>query len=344
MNKSGLPRTLSFCLIITAIVAAGLTYTDPVHWFEYLYSAFIFTTSIGFVIHGLVTFSLPRISKFPTILRLSLLLILFLVGGFVGTEVGILIQGLVSDAKVPIPVHIRLLSFNLVLSAIFGSIAVLYFTLRARAEFMAAKLQEKELNEERLTRLKTKAELEALQAKINPHFLFNTLNSIASLISENPKAAEETVEKLSELFRYTLRYTEKNTATVAEELDLVRTYLEIEKLRLGDRLQFEVKCEDAVREVGLPPMLIQPLVENSIKHGIASAIEGGTILVEAKAAGGNCVIAVHDSGKGFQNEGDAEGFGLRSIQERLRLRYGEKASLQVVQNSHTQIIICIPLA
>jgi two-component system LytT family sensor kinase len=344
MNKRGLLRTLSFCLIITAIITAGLTFSDPTHWFEFLYSAFIFSCSIGFVIHVLVDFFLPRIDKFPTILRLSLLLILFLVGGFVGTEIGIVLQSLVTEVHVSLPMQVRLLTFNLVLSAIFGSIAVLYFTLRARAEAMAAKLQEKEMNEERLIRLKTKAELEALQAKVNPHFLFNTLNSIASLISENPKAAEETVEKLSELFRYTLRHTEKNTATVAEELDLVRTYLEIEKLRLGDRLQFEVKCEDAVREVELPPMLIQPLVENSIKHGIASAIDGGTILVEAKSAHGNCVIAVQDSGKGFKNESDAEGFGLRSIQERLRLRHGDKASLEVTENGHTRIVISVPLS
>ena len=344
MKSHGFLRTLVFCLVITVIIAAGLTYADPAHWFEFLYSALIFSVSIGFVIHGLVEFFQPRIDKFPTFLRLAILLVLFLVGGFFGTEIGIGIQGLVSDIHVSLPMQIRLLTFNLVLAAIFGSVAVLYFSLRARAEYMAAKLKEKELNEERLIRLKTKAELEALQAKVNPHFLFNTLNSIASLISENPKAAEATVEKLSELFRYTLRHTEKNSATVAEELDLVRTYLEIEKLRLGERLQFEVNCEDAVREFELPPMLIQPLVENSIKHGIASIIEGGKILVEARSSDGNCVIAVQDSGKEFHRENDAEGFGLRSVQERLRLLHGDKASLRVVENGHTQIVISIPLA
>ncbi len=343
MNTSSFLRTFTLCLIITAVVAAGLTYTDPVHWFQYLYGAWIFSICIGFTIHGLVTFFLPRIGKFPTIVRLSVLLVLFLVGGFVGTEIGIVLEGLISNSTVSLPMHIRLLTFNLVLAAIFGSVAVLYFTLRARAEYMAAKLQEKELNEERLTRLKTKAELEALQTKINPHFLFNTLNSIASLISENPKAAEETVEKLSELFRYSLRHAEKNTVTLTEELDLIRTYLEIEKVRLGDRLEYEVKCDERVREVELPAMLIQPLVENSIKHGIAPTIGGGTILVEAKEANGKCVIAVHDSGRGFQSLSDPNGFGLRSIQERLKLRYGEDATLVIVQNGHAEIVITIPL-
>lgn len=343
MSKKSLLRTLWFCLIISAIVAAGLTYADPAHWFDFLLSALIYSNCIGFTVHALVTLFQPRIGKFPSVVRLSLLLVLFLLGGFIGTEIGMAIQRLISAGKFSLPMDMRLLTFNLVLAAIFGSIAVLYFTLRARAESMAAKLKEKELNEERLIRLKTKAELEALQTKINPHFLFNTLNSIASLISENPKAAEETVEKLSELFRYTLRHTERDSVTLDEELDLVRTYLDIEKVRLGDRLQFEVKCEENVRKVELPPMLIQPLVENSIKHGIASAVEGGTILVEAKSSDGNCVIAVHDNGKGFQLENDAGGFGLRSIQERLRLRHGEKASLRVIQNGHTEIVITIPL-
>ena len=238
MIKRDLIRTLGMCLIISIIVAAGLTYGDPAHWRDYLLSSMIFALCIGYSIHLLIVFFLPRIARLPTALRLGILLLLFLVGGFVGTEVGIgihyasvLLRGNVED-------HLRLLTFNLVLAAVFGSIAVMYFTLRATAEHMASKLREKELNEERLERLKAEAELQALQAKINPHFLFNTLNSIAGLIAENPKAAETTVERLSELFRYTLKNAENSTVTLADELEVVRTYLEIEKVRFGDRLQY----------------------------------------------------------------------------------------------------------
>ena len=220
---------------------------------------------------------------------------------------------------------------------------MIYFTLRANIERMAAQLKEKELNEERLTRTKMEAELKALQAKINPHFLFNTLNSIASLISENPKAAESTVEKFSELFRYTLKSAEKNTVSVSEELDIVRTYLEIEKVRFGERLQYEITCDDAVRDFMIPALIIEPLVENSIKHGIASEVRGGTIKVEASAAGGNCLIAVIDDGKGIENANKAAGFGLRSVEERLQLRYGTSSSLRLIQDGRTHFLITIPL-
>jgi two-component system LytT family sensor kinase len=330
-------------ILITVVVATGMIYSDPQHWVEYLYGAFIFSNCIGFTIYGLVHLVAPRFNRYPTAIRLSLMVLLFLFGGLIGTEAGLGILYVASGETIPAASHGRALLLNLVLAVVFGSIAVLYFSLRARAERLATTVKEKELNEERLTRLKTKAELEALQTKINPHFLFNTLNSIASLISENPKAAEETVEKLSELFRFSLRHAEKNTVTLAEELDLIRVYLQIEKVRLGDRLQYEVKCEERLREVELPAMLIQPLVENSIKHGIAPAVGGGTILVDAKESNGMCVVTVRDSGRGFQISSDPNGFGLRSIQERLRLKYGEKASLRTVQNGNTEFVISIPL-
>jgi two-component system LytT family sensor kinase len=343
MTKVRILMALAVDTIIALVVTTGLSYNDPQHWFGYLYSALIFSYSIGFSIFGLVHYFSPRFERFPVIVRIGGMTGVFVVGGIFGTEVALGIFYVFFRTTFSAASHTRMLQFNLILSVIFGTIAVLYFSLRERARQLGAALKEKELNEERLTRLKTKAELEALQSKINPHFLFNTLNSIASLISENPKAAEETVEKLSELFRHSLRHSEKSTVTLAEELDLIRTYLEIEKVRLGDRLQYDVKCEDSIRDAELPAMLIQPLVENSIKHGIASAINGGTISVEAKKVDGVCVITVSDSGKGFEDASDSSGFGLRSIQDRLRLLYGDKASLEVVQNGCCKIVITFPL-
>ncbi len=343
MKKFSVLLALLINAIITVVVAVGLTYNDPARWFQYLYGSFIFSNCIGFTIYGLVHLVTPRIDRLPVVLRAVLLFFVFLIGGMIGTEASLGVFIVLLGAQFDAASHIRILLMNLVLAVVFGSVAVLYFSLRARAERLAVHLKEKEIAEERLTRLKTKAELDALQTKVNPHFLFNTLNSIASLISENPSAAEETVEKLSELFRHSLRLTEKDTVTLAEELDLVRTYLEIEKVRLGDRLQYDVRCDERLRDVQLPAMLIQPLVENSIKHGIASALGGGSISVDAKETNGACVISVQDSGKGFQSLGDTEGFGLRSVQERLKLRYGERASLEIVRNGHAKIVITIPL-
>ncbi len=343
MKKFNFLLALLVNTIITIIVAAGLTYNDPGRWFEYLYGSFIFSNCIGFTIFALVYALAPRIDRLPVVFRAVLLFVVFLFAGVIGTEASVGVFSILGIAKFDAVSHVRTLLMDLVLAEVFGSVAVLYFSLRSRAERLAVELKEKALAEERLTRLKTKAELDALQTKVNPHFLFNTLNSIASLISENPSAAEETVEKLSDLFRHSLRYTEKDNVTLAEELDLVRTYLEIEKVRLGDRLQYDVRCDKRLRDIQLPAMLIQPLVENGIKHGIAPALGGGSISVDAKEVNGACVISVQDSGKGFQSEGETDGFGLRSVQERLKLRYGERASLEIVRNGYTKIVITIPM-
>jgi sensor histidine kinase YesM len=343
MMKYQFVRTFIFCLIITVVIAAGLTFADPPNYLGYLISSFIYSMCIGFTIHTFIILLYPRISALPIFFRLVSLLLLFLTGGIIGTGISTEIHTIIFKYSFTIRDYIHLLYFNLLLSIIFGSIAVLYFTLKANAERMASKLKEKELNEERLTRLKVKAELEALQAKINPHFLFNTLNSIASLISENPKAAESTVEKLSELFRYTLKDADKSTVTLSEELEIVRTYLEIEKVRFGDRLKYTINYDGSIMDLKIPALLIQPLVENSIKHGIAKDIQGGTILVDVQKIENKCRILVQDNGEGFQTTNTENGFGLRSIQERLNYMYADKAGLEIIQNNPTQIVITIPL-
>jgi two-component system, LytTR family, sensor kinase len=343
MINNHVVRTFVFCLIVTVVIAAGLTFSDPPNYLVYLISSFIYTMCIGFTIHTLTMFALPRIAALHMVFRLSVLLMVFLVGGIIGTGISVEIHKLVLNDSFTTKDYIHLLYFNLLLSIIFGSIAVLYVTLKVNAERMASELKEKELNEERLTRLKMKAELEALQAKINPHFLFNTLNSIASLISENPKAAETTVEKLSELFRYTLKDADKSTVTIGEELEIVRTYLEIEKVRFGERLQYAINYDGSILDLQVPALLIQPLVENSIKHGIANDIHGGSILVEVRKQEKKCRIMVQDTGKGFRAKNTENGFGLRSIQERLKYMYADEATLDIIGSDPTQIIITIPL-
>jgi two-component system, LytTR family, sensor kinase len=336
-------RTFIYCFIVTVVIAAGLTFADPQNFINYLISSFIFTMCIGFSIHVLSGFVIPRIAKLLTVFRLGILLVVFLTGGLIGTGISVEIHKLILHYSFTMDNYIHLLYFNLLLSIIFGSVAVLYYTLKDNAERMASELKEKELNEEKLTRLKMKAELEALQAKINPHFLFNTLNSIAGLISENPKAAESTVEKLSDLFRYTLKDADKSTVTIGEELEIVRTYLEIEKVRFGDRLQYAINYDGSMLDIQVPALLIQPLVENSIKHGIAKDIQGGNVLVEVRKINNKCRIMVQDTGKEFIAVNKENGFGMRSIQERLKYMYADEAALEIIGSDPTQIVITIPI-
>ena len=154
MMKHHIIRTFLFCLIITVVIAAGLTFADPRNYLRYLISSFIYSMCIGFTIHMLIVFALPRIGKLKTVFRLSFLLLLFLTGGIIGTGISTEIHKFIFQYSFTINNYINLLYFNLFLSIIFGSIAVLYVTLKINAERMASALKEKELNEERLTRLK----------------------------------------------------------------------------------------------------------------------------------------------------------------------------------------------
>jgi len=342
MNRKDIVRSLAFMGVITIVVAAGLTYANPAKWADNLICSLVFTLCIGSSIRGMVALARRRLARLGTWARLSALFVIYLVAGFAGTEIGyFILKYSFFRGELDLGSHLRLLLLNLVLATIFGSAAFIYYSLLARASVMARKLREKEANEERLERLRMQAELDALQARVNPHFLFNTLNSIASLISENPAAAEATVEKLSGLFRYTLQRGQQSDVPLSEELEIVRAYLEIEKVRFGDRLRFSIRTGDGAGDVRVPPLIVQPLVENSIKHAIAADPRGGSIDVEAVLTNGACVITVKDSGKGFERaEG---GFGLRSISERLNLVYGERASLALGMDGSPLIRITIPL-
>jgi two-component system, LytTR family, sensor kinase len=198
---------------------------------------------------------------------------------------------------------------------------------------LTRKMTEQEFQLINLEKLKNRAELDALQAKINPHFLYNALNSIASLVHENPAQAEEMTLLLSKLFRYSTGRDGGIFTTLADELDMVRTYLRVEQVRFGDRLRYAVEAYDpALDSLPIPQFLLQPLVENAIKHGIAKRADGGCIRVgiEQKMETGNpwLWLTVHDNGPAFADDLGG-GYGLRSIQEKLRLLYADDARLDL---------------
>jgi len=165
-----------------------------------------------------------------------------------------------------------------------------------------------------------RAELRALRAQIQPHFLFNTLNTIAALITENPKAAEDTVTRLAEVFRYVLTRSGQEHAPLGEELAFVRDLLAIERLRLGERLRTDEVVESGLEGVPVPALLLQPLVENAVRYGPGSSLAGGTIRLAARREAGRLVLEVEDDGPGFDPEAapSGTGFGLRSVRERLQ--------------------------
>lgn len=181
-------------------------------------------------------------------------------------------------------------------------------------------------------RLATEARLQALTYQINPHFLFNTLNSVSSLIRLNPEEARTVVYKLSSILRKLLRKTEHLT-TLGEELSFIDDYLSIEKVRFRDKLRIEIDVEPGARECLVPSMFLQPLVENSIKHGISPKLDGGTIRIRARHGSGRLQLVIEDDGVGIAEErlGDVfqQGIGVSNINERLKVLYGEQYRMDV---------------
>ena len=201
------------------------------------------------------------------------------------------------------------------------------------------KLSEQEFQLLNMEKLKTRAELDALQAKINPHFLYNALNSIASLVHEDPDKAESMTLHLSKLFRYTTGRDGSHFSSLADEIDMVKTYLQVESVRFGDRLTFTISpITEAVSQTQIPQFLLQPVVENAIKHGIAKRADGGLIDIQITEDAGWLTLCVHDNGPAFPDTMGA-GYGLRSIQDKLRLLYGEAATVTLQNDPKKQVII-----
>jgi hypothetical protein len=172
------------------------------------------------------------------------------------------------------------------------------------------------------------AHVAALQARMSPHFLFNALNTIAALVRTDRASAERAVESLAVVLRTTLHRSAERLGTVGEEVAHVHAWLEIEQLRLGQRLKVEWDIAPDVRDLPLPPLMIQPLVENSLRHGIGSRIEGGTISISARTDGPALLVRVSDDGVGFP-AAHRERTGLGNLRERLHAVYGDAGILAI---------------
>jgi two-component system LytT family sensor kinase len=177
-------------------------------------------------------------------------------------------------------------------------------------------------------------ELEALQARINPHFLFNTLNSIAALIREDPARAEAVTLQLSALFRYTLQAHRQGLVSLEDEIAIVEGYLGIEQERLADRLTFAVDIDRSLLAVRVPALVLQPLVENAIKHGVAESVAGGTVRVRGWREGDRVLITVTDTGDGTSTA-QGTGEGLASVRTRLRATFGSDAGVTLTSSNGT---------
>ena len=179
----------------------------------------------------------------------------------------------------------------------------------------------------------TEAQLKLLQAQIEPHFLFNTLANVLSLIEADPPRARGMLEAFVDYLRSSLHQQRRDETSVGAELELAQAYLQLLAARMDDRLRFTITASDAAREARIPPLLLQPLVENAIRHGLEPKLEGGTVRIEAHCLGGRLQLSVSDDGQGLDAPMRARirgnGVALANIRARLAARYASRAALRL---------------
>lgn len=211
-------------------------------------------------------------------------------------------------------------------------------TMRHKLQHASLELRTQQAEQERAYKLLAEARLSSLASRLHPHFLFNTLNSIASLIPTDPKRAEETVGKLASLLRFSLNGNQAGLVPLSQELKIVRDYLDIEHTRFGQRLRYTLDAPSGLEDVKVPPLALQTLVENSIKHVAAQRAEGALIRITASADREHVRLDVIDDGPGFLLEAITPEHGLGNLVSRLELLFGERAQLSVTRADASAVV------
>ena len=212
---------------------------------------------------------------------------------------------------------------------------ILYFKHIQKSLLLA---KDAEIN--KVKELKTRAEMEALHARINPHFLYNSLNSIAGLAGEDPEKTKEMALALSDMFRYTINRSNELMSSVKDEVKMARTYLEIEQIRFGERMHFTIDVDSEAEEHKIPKFVLLPLVENAVKHGISKTEGEGHISLTIVKTTGGIEIKVTDNGPDFP-DGLINGYGLQSINDLLKLNYGKNT--EMFWQNRPEKLICIKI-
>ena len=316
--SAGIARYLIGTVILSTVIAAGLTaFGTHRHGFG---SNFVYSQCIGMLTYAMI--DLPRRLFWPAgppslLPMIGLVLIAAPVSWFGGTFIASVLMG---DPWGPTALGLNAVLGFLALTAGAGIAGCYFFWSRERLTASEAGAAE--------------ARLKLLQAQIEPHFLFNTLANLQALIGVDPARAQEMLRHLDGYLRATLATTRNDRGTLAGEFALLKGYLEILAIRMGPRLAYELELPAELAEATLPPMLLQPLVENAIRHGLEPKVEGGKVRVSAREEGKQLILLVEDTGRGLCNSNTAgTGVGHAHVRERLAAVYGGTASMETSENA-----------
>jgi sensor histidine kinase YesM len=232
---------------------------------------------------------------------------------------------------------------SVIITLVIGILVTMFETMRSQLNEAQLALRTKERDEAEARRLAAEAQFASLESRVQPHFLFNTLNSIAALIPKDPAGAEKMTEQLASLLRSSLDAAPHATVPLQQELKVVRDYLEIERVRFGSRLRYEIRLDQTLAETRVPTLSLQTLVENCVKYAVAPRREGGSIVVAAARFADGIRLSVADDGPGFDAANLPAGHGLELLRSRLDALFGDRARLSIASHpGDTTVVIELP--
>ena len=305
----------------------------------------LFGNVVGFTAILSAVYLFPRYLALPVPARLVLQVATLLGGSVAGTGIVIIIYPLFFLHE--FRTAIRIFAVNGVVATIVGIVLFSYETMRAQLAESLRIVEQVRLREAEARAQAARAQLAALQAQIKPHFFFNTLNTISALVEEDPERAEETITLLADLFRYTLRTTGGTLVSFRDEVAFVEKYLSIERARFGERLGVSIEVGPACAEVPVPGLVLQPIVENAVVHGIAPRARGGTVRISARRLAGVLRVVVEDDGPGPASLDRIfrPGHGLSNVRERLVTLYAGEGGLEIGprEEGGTRVTLRLPV-
>jgi len=310
---------------------------------SWLWTTFVASNCVGYTLHLL--FFLGGCSVEGRLLRAGRVAITVYYAGVstLGVIAGFWIATLVLGRKFMPSLDEPRTILGIAISSLLISvvIAIVYFW-REKSALAEASLERERRRTADIERGALAANLRALQAQVEPHFLFNTLANVTSLIDSDPARARHMLESFIRFLRASLAATRSASTTLADEFALIGDFLEVLKVRMAERLEVRLDLPAELAAVEIPPMLLQPVVENAIRHGLEPRVEGGRIELRARREGDKLVLEVADTGAGFA-ETTAGGLGLSNVRERLRLAHGDAARLGIRGNAPQGTIVAIEL-
>jgi sensor histidine kinase YesM len=327
INPRNVLKGLVYTIIISAVIPAFLTFTGITT--KSFVINLIVSQSFGVSIYSMIHFLLWVFKPEKTASVVFIIMIGIASGTLIGLQIAPFV--LLRIFSIVLWQQEKSLLQTMILVITFGSVATYFFYAKARLRVSMGELQQERIKRLSSEKEALEANLRLLQAQIEPHFLFNTLSNVLSLIDTDPTNGKSMLLDLIHYLRTSLSRTFPDPITLDQEIDMIKAYLNIQKIRMGERLHFKIELSDAVRKHPFPPMLLQPLVENALKHGLEPKMEGGAIMIKAMEEDDLIRIEVMDTGSGFSSY-HKTGVGIGNVRERIKLLYGEKGRLILEEN------------